>query len=148
MKEGKRNSKSNLMTCCIVPILLRYYMIYTVSSLGQFSTRLSSLPLSKQMLLPSKSPLIHHRLRVEGVNQGTCQWLSIFESDAFVLNKLLNTSSSYLLSENPAQFSCTSDLYTSSSAIDSTKVCSRNKEPKYLELWQHRSLMLHGSSSN
>ena len=139
---------------CIVSIPLRYYMLSNVSSLDQFSTRLSLLPLSKWALLSSKSPLIYHRLRVEEVNEGTCQLLSTVITvqedlswNVFVVNKLLNPSSCPLLSGIPAQFSSTSDLCTLTSVIDSSKLCSGIKEPKFLELWQHRSLTLHGSSS-
>lgn len=134
-----------------VSLPLTAYLDGHVQSLESLCKRLpTSLPPTWTLI--SEVPLTLCKLRVQlggepHVDVGAC---IIINNDLgwtlSVVNRPLTPTSCPVLAEIPTQLSSVSSVCRLLTLLDSVKLCTGSPEQKFLELYHHRSLTLHGSA--
>jgi len=118
------------------------------------SSRLSSLSLPTSWIIASRTPLTLCNLRVHPVGQPSRADITFslsissgLEWTLSFLNLKLNSTVCPLLAEVRRTLTSVAAVHHLMTFLDSTKLCIGNPDGKFLDLWQHRALTLHGSSS-
>ena len=131
------------------------YISGLVHSSETLGTRLAaSLVLPPLWMTNSSAPLTLCKLRVGQEEQASRPDITTIirlsdnlEWTLFIFGKELCPQSCPLLRELPLQLTSVAAVGDMMRLLDSTKLCVGNSDEKFLELWHHRSLTLHGSSS-
>ena len=136
-----------------VSLPLASYLNGSVGSLESLCTRLSKSSLPPSWTVASATPLTLCKLRVQVGGQGSSVYISAavtIQSDLgwtlSIANQPLTPIVCPFLFRVPAQLTSVSAVFHMVSTLDSVKLCMGNREAKFIELWQHRALTLHGSS--
>lgn len=135
-----------------VSLPLTSYLDSHVTALVDLHSRLSQHRLPSSWTLTSRSPLTLCKLRVQLAEQGSCVDViavitikSDFEWTLSFMNHQLTPTMCPVLSQVPSKIASISSVHSMISLLESVKVCTGNTETRFIELWQHRSLTLHGS---
>lgn len=139
----------------IVSLPLDAFTNGTVTTRQDLSSRfMKSTLLPSPWLMASTNPLVFCKLRVpRDVDHGCGAWLNIsltlhedLKWSLFVKSKKLDLTLCPFLATFPIRLASVSAVCQFLSGVDSANLCSGNQETRFLELWQHRTLTLHGSS--
>ena len=139
----------------IVSLPLACYTSGHVQSSDSLCARLtSSLSLPPSWIIASTTSLTLCKLRVQQNGQAsradiifTLSITSELEWTLSVSNLELSPASCPILAEVPHTLSSVAVVHHLMVLLDSTKLCVGNPDRKFIDLWQHRALTLHGSSS-
>ncbi len=137
-----------------VSLPIESYLGGHVQSSAALLSRLSSLSLPPSWIVASTEPLTLCKLRVQQEGQAsradvttTISISSQLGWTVFHSGKELTPTSCSLLSELPFELTSVTAVRHLITCLDSTKMCAGNSDEKFLKLWHHRTLTLHGSHS-
>lgn len=122
-----------------------------VQSSVTLHSRLTSVPLPSSWSIASTDPLTLCKLRLRQEGQADVTTTINISAElgwtVFYSDKELTSASSPLLTELPHKLVSVTAVYSLMSLLDSARVCVGNSDDKFLKLWHHRALTLHGSQS-
>ena len=137
----------------MISLPLAAYADGRVHSSESLWVRLSSLSLPTSWIIASRTPLTLCKLRVHQEGEAsradvtfTLSISSELEWTLSFVNLKLNSTVCPLLAEMPHTLDSVAAVRCLMMLLDSTKLCIGNPDGKFLDLWRHRALTLHGSS--
>lgn len=153
-RKRRREKKEQLVSPLTVSLPIEFYFGGHVQSSVALLSRLPSLPLTSSRTVASTDPLSLCKLRSQQEGQSSRADVTISVGisselgwSVFYSGKELTQTSCLLLAALPHELTSAAAVCHLMSVLDSAKVCAGNSDEKFLKLWHHRALTLHGSQN-